>query len=107
MDFPTGPAFPIPNKFRQRFRIQFRSTEKMCVIGHNDVAANGPAVSIMSRAPFINKYFGDIVASENFPAILGARCYEINRRINPNAPKSSQMFVHVAVVAEGGETSAI
>ena len=76
---------------------------KMYVIGHNDVAANDPAVSITSRTPFVDQNVCDLVASKKLPAIFGARCHEINRRINPNAPKSSQMFVHVAVVAEGGD----
>jgi hypothetical protein len=63
MDFPTGPAFPIPDKFKQRFRIQFRSAEKMHVIGHNDVSANSPTMSIMSRAPFVDQNMCDLIAS--------------------------------------------
>jgi len=75
----------------------------MYVIGQNHIPPDGPAMSIMSRVPFINKYSGEIVASENFPAILGARCHKINRRINPNAPEPSQMLVHCVVVAAGGD----
>ena len=35
----------------------------MDVIGHDDVSPNSPSMPIISRAPFISKYFGDIVAS--------------------------------------------
>jgi len=57
----------------------------MDVVGHDDVSANSPSMSIMCRAPFISKNFGDLVGSKKLPTIFGARCYEINRRINPNA----------------------
>ena len=83
--------------------MQFGSAEKMYVIGQNHIPPDGPSMPITSRTPFVDQNVCDLVGSQNFPAILGARCYEINRRINPNAPKSSQMFVHVAVVAEGAD----
>jgi hypothetical protein len=60
-------------------------------------------MSFVSRAPFINKNFGDLVGSKKLPTIFGARCDEINWSINPNAPKSSQVLMHTAVVAEGGD----
>lgn len=75
----------------------------MYVIGHDDIAANSPLTSILSRAPFINKNFGDIVASEKRFSMASARCHKINRRGGPNTLQSSKMFVHYAVVAEGAD----
>jgi hypothetical protein len=72
----------------------------MHVIGHNDVPANGPTMSIMSRAPFVDHNVCDLVANQKWSAIFRARCYEINRRIYVDALQPPQMFVHCAVVAE-------
>jgi len=103
MDSPARITFPEPYKVGQRFRIQLRSTEEMNVVGHDDVSANSPSMSFVSRAPFINKNFGDLVGSKKLPTIFGARCDEINWSINPNAPKSSQVLMHTGVGAEGGD----
>jgi hypothetical protein len=73
----------------------------MNMIRHDYVPANGPSMSITSGAPFINKNFSGLVTRQKFPAILSARCYEINRRINPDTSKSSQVLMHPSVVAEG------
>ena len=75
----------------------------MNVVGHDDVSANSPSMPIMCRAPFINKNFGDFIGGKKFPAILRARCYEIDRCINPNALQPAQVFVHIFVVADGGD----
>src|SRR6266480_3244494 len=85
------------HEFRQRLRIQFRSAEKVDMIRHNHIPANSPTMSIVSRAPFINKNFGDIVASEKRFSTASAPCHKINRRVGPNTLQSSQMFVHYAV----------
>jgi hypothetical protein len=73
----------------------------MYVIRHNDVPANGPTVSLVSRPPFVDQNVGDLVASKKLPASFRARCHKINRGIDPNALQSSQMLAHVAVVAAG------
>jgi hypothetical protein len=78
----------------------------MNVVGHDDVSANSPSMPIMCRAPFISKNFGDIVGSKKLPAILYAGCHKINRRVDPNALQSSQVLVHLGVVARA-LTSAI
>ncbi len=75
----------------------------MHVIGHNDVPANSPTMSIMSHTPLVDENFGDIVASKNRLSIVSARCHKINRSVDPNALQPSQMFVHIAVVAEGAD----
>jgi hypothetical protein len=41
-------------------------------------------MSAMGYAPFVDQNFGDLVSSEDLPAIIGARCDKINRRIDPN-----------------------
>ena len=73
----------------------------MYVIGHNDEAANGPAVSITSRTPFVDQNVCDLVASKKLPAIFRARRHKIHRGICVDALQSSQGLVHPAVVAEG------
>ena len=73
----------------------------MNMIGHNDVPANSPTMSIMSRTPLLQENFGDVVASKNRLSIVSARCHKIDRSVDPNALQSSQMVVHIAVVAEG------
>ena len=83
--------------------MQFRSAEKMDVIGHDDVPANVATMSIMSRAPFVDQNVCDLVASKKRSAIFRARCHKIDRRIYVDALQSSQVFVHSAVVAEGGD----
>jgi hypothetical protein len=101
MDFSARITFPELYKLEQRFRIQLGSAEEMDVIGHDDVPANSPSMPIMRRVPFIGKNFCDLVTREKFSAILSSRCYEINRRINPDTSKSSQVLMHPGVVAEG------
>ena len=73
----------------------------MNMVGHDDVPANRPTMPIMSRTPFANENVCHLVASQKLPTIFGARCHKINRRIDPDALKSSQVFMHPAVVAEG------
>ena len=75
----------------------------MYVIGHDDVAANGPAVSIANRTPFVDQNVCDLVASKKLPAIFGARCHKIHRGIYVDALQSSQVLVHCVVVAEGAD----
>ena len=45
----------------------------MNVIWHDDVTANSPAMLAMGHAPFVDQNFGDLVASEDLPAIICAR----------------------------------
>ncbi len=71
------------------------------MIGQNHIPPDGPAMSIMSRAPFINTYLATSSRASIFLRFLVHVVTELNRRINPNAPKPSQVFVHCAVVAEG------
>jgi hypothetical protein len=95
--------FQFPTNSDNLFASNSGLQKKMYVIRHDHIPANGPTMSIMSRAPFINQNFRDILTRENRLSMASARCYEINRRINPNAPKSPQMLVHFAVVAEGAD----
>src|SRR5436189_6442692 len=73
----------------------------MNVIGHDHITANGPAMATMCRAPFVDQNARDLVASENLSSIFCAHCHKINWSINPNAFQRPQMFVHLALVAEG------
>ena len=73
----------------------------MNMIGHNDIAANSPTMSIMSRAPFVHKDVHDLIVSQNMFSITCAGRDETNRCIDPDTAKSLEVFVHPAVVAEG------
>jgi len=73
----------------------------MHMVGHYDVPAKRPTVSIRSCAPFVDENFGNIIASEKWLSITSARCNKINWRIDPDALESSQVLVHKVVVAEG------
>jgi hypothetical protein len=75
----------------------------MYVIGHNDITANGPAVSIKSRTPFLDQNVCDLVASKKLPAIFRARRHKIHWGIYVDALQSSQVLVHPGVVTEGGD----
>ena len=75
----------------------------MYVIRHNDVAANGPAVSITSRTPFVDQNVCDVVASKKLPAIFRVRRHKIERGIYVDALQSSQVLVHSVVVAESAD----
>jgi len=44
----------------------------MNVVGHDAVSANSPSMSFLSRAPFINKNFGDLDGSKKLRTIFGA-----------------------------------
>ncbi len=57
----------------------------MYVIAHDDVPANSPSMSFMSRAPFVNENLGDVVVGKNWIPMVGARCHKINRSIDQNA----------------------
>ena len=58
----------------------------MNVIWHDDVTTNSPAMLAMGDASFVDQNFGDLVSSEDLPAIICAHCDKINWRIDPNTP---------------------
>ena len=73
----------------------------MNMIGHNDVSPNSPAMTRVSRAPLLCKNSGYVALSKNMLSVTDACGDVIDRKINPNALQSPQMFVHVAFVAKG------
>jgi hypothetical protein len=97
----AGPTLPIPNKFRQSLCTDFSPTKEMHVIRHDDISANGPTMSFMSRQPFFHEYLSYFIASENRFSIIDARGDEINREIDPNGLKPSQMFMHPGGCSRG------
>jgi hypothetical protein len=85
MDLPTRVTLPKPYKVGQGFRIQFRPAEEMHMIRHDNVPTNGPSMSFMSRAPFVNENLGAVVVGQNRLPMANARCHKINWSIDQNA----------------------
>jgi hypothetical protein len=101
MNSPAAPTFPIADKIRQSPCTDFSPTEEMHVVGHNNVATYCPAMTPMSCTPFFHEDLDWLLPGKNRFAIMDARRDEINREIDPNALKPSQMFMHDIVVAAG------
>ena len=72
------------------------------MIGHDDISPNSPSMTFMSRPPLFLENSGCFVSSENSFSSIDARGDVIDRKIDPNAFKPSQMFMHSRMfVAEG------
>jgi hypothetical protein len=74
----------------------------MHMIRHDNVPTDHPAVPRMGRTPFLHEDLGCFATRENRFSMTDARSDEINRKIDPNVLKPSQMFMHHVVVAEWG-----
>jgi len=98
----TSPTLPITNKVGQSLCAYFRSAKEVNMIGHDDISPNSPSMTFMSRPPLFLENSGCFVSSENSFSSIDARGDVIDRKIDPNAFKPSQMFMHSRMfVAEG------
>jgi hypothetical protein len=89
--------FPFLHEHWQRFSRQFRPAKEMHMIRHDDIAPNRPAVAIMRVAPFIAHYGCNFICRQDRSSSERAGGDEINGLIDPDAFKSTQMFMHSIV----------
>ena len=52
----TAPLFPFLHKHWKRFSAELCTTKQMHMVGHDDIAPDGPPVAIMRITPFVGQY---------------------------------------------------
>jgi hypothetical protein len=71
----------------------FGPAEKMSVIRHDHIPANGPTVAIVRRPPFIDQDFSNLWPSEDGAAFVRARRHKVDWEINPDPLEPAQVSV--------------
>ena len=79
----------------------FSSAKEMNMIGHDDITPNSPAVTRASGAPLLHENPDCFILSEDSLSVTDAGGDVVDRKIDPNTSEPSQMFMHIAFVAEG------
>src|SRR5207245_10778833 len=87
------PRFPFPHETRKRLRMPLRRTEKMHVIGHDDVRTNCLSMALPSVAQFVHQNLGYGISRQDRSAPKRAHCDEIDAKLNPYAIESLKVLV--------------
>ena len=77
---------------RDRARRLIAGAEEMDMVRQDDISAYTPTVSVASGRPFPDEYRHDVGIGEKLYAIVSARRDEIDRRLDPDGVKSSQII---------------
>ena len=75
-----------------------RGGKEVNMVGHDDVPAGQPAMTSMSRAPFLHENLSRFVLSKNRFSVTDARGDVIDRKADPNAFEAPEVLVHIALL---------
>lgn len=85
------PLFPIAHEPSERFCIRVCAGEEVDVIWHNYIATYGPAMQGMRLSPSESQLFRDLGCRQQWTSMCDADGQEIDRVIEPDVRKASEM----------------
>jgi hypothetical protein len=89
------PLLPRLHEFWQGLGVEFGRTEEVYMVGHDDVATNGPAVALSRGTPFVKQNCGRFSRRQNRAALESAGGDEIDRMFDPNPMQPAEVAVYV------------
>jgi len=87
------PLFPFSDKVRQCNALFSIRAEKVNMIRHDHIRANGPAVPIQGIFPFVTQHRNGFLRSKNSPTVFRTDGDEVARIDNPYPIQPLQVFM--------------